>query len=215
LLARPGGVVSLAAAAAAGQVVVVAAGRQFLDAGLNVREERHLLLTRFLLAVLIVVGVRELVAALTRSVTWRRQAVAAAAPVLVLAAVVTAGGWPGPDALRSRPDELAVDSWLREHGDLPVLSNNSEDWYVVTGRPAADLPRTIEASTFAARDVDAELADLAAAVPRVVQAYRSGFFEAVDLRQVPCAAVGETWTAPPEVLAGFELAVIDLSACVQ
>jgi hypothetical protein len=214
-LARPGGVVSLAAAASAGQVVVVAAGRQFLDAGLNLREERHLLLTRFLLAVLIVVGVRELVASLTRSLTWRRQAVAAAAPALVLAAVVLAGGWPGPDALRPRSGELAVDSWLHEHGDLPVLSNNSEDWYVVTGIPAADLPRTIEASTFAARDVDAELADLSTSVPRVIQAYRSGFFEAVDLRQVPCATVGETWTAPPEVLAGFELAVVDVSGCAR
>ena len=215
VVASPGGVVSLAAAAAAGQLVIVAAGRQFLDAGLNVREERHLLLTRFLVAMLLVIGVRQLVAALTRSVTWRRQAMAAAAPVLVLAAVVMAGGWPGPNALQPRPDELAVESWLRDHGDLPVLSNNSEDWYVVTGIPAADLPRTIEASTFAARDVDAELADLGAGVGRVVQAYRSGFFESVDLREVPCAAAGDTWAAPVDVLAGFELAVVDLSGCAR
>ena len=131
---------------------------------------------------------------------------AAAAPVLVLAAALIAGGWPGPNALQPRPDDLAVESWLAEHGDLPVLSNNSEDWYVVTGLPAADLPRTIEATTVAVRDVDSELAELGAGVGagRVVQAYRPGFFESVDLRE--CRAPRWGRRGPRRVLGGFELA---------
>ena len=80
---------------------------------------------------------------------------------------------------------IAVGPWLAEHGDLPVMSNNSEDWYVRTGVPAADLPRSIEATTFAARDIDRELADLGRDVGTVVQAYRGGFFDSVDLRDVP------------------------------
>ena len=46
-----------------------------------------------------------------------------------------------------------------------------------------------------------------------MQAYRGGFFDAVDLRDVPCAAIGDAWTAPDDVLGGFELAVIDLPGC--
>ena len=46
-----------------------------------------------------------------------------------------------------------------------------------------------------------------------MQAYRGGFFDAVDLRDVPCAAIGDVWTAPDDVLGGFELAVVDLTAC--
>ena len=72
--------------------------------------------------------------------------------------MATAGGWPSPNPLLPAPDDVAVAPWIAEHGNLPVLSNNSEDWYVVTGLPAADLPRTIEATTFAVRDVDTELA---------------------------------------------------------
>ena len=215
LLARPGGVVSLAAAGAAGQLVMVAAGKQLLDAGLNLREERHLLLCRFLLAVLVVVGARELVAALTRSVAWRRTAIAATAPVLALVAALAAGGGFGPRALQPRPDELAVEPWLDQRSDPPVLSNNSDDWYTLTGIPAADLPRGAEATTLALRDIDAEIAELGGSVGRVVQAYRPGFFETVDLRSVPCARVEDTWTAAHDVLGGFELAVIDLSGCAR
>ncbi len=47
--------------------------------------------------------------------------------------------------------------------------------------------------------------------PRVVQAYRPGFFEGVELRMLACARVGETWTGLE--LDGFELAVADLTDC--
>jgi hypothetical protein len=92
-----------------------------------------------------------------------------------------------------------------------VLSNNSEDWYVRTGRPAADLPRTREPSTLRARNVAAEVAALAARFPTVVQAYRPGFFDAIDLRTLPCATVGATRAGAD--LDGFQLAVVDLRGC--
>ena len=213
LAARPGGVPSLAAAAAVGHIVVLIAARQLLDAGLNLREERHMLLVRFLLAILVVCGVREVVgrAAGALGASSQRAAVAASAPVLAVVVVLAAPGWPGPRQLKPERDQLAVEPWLAEHGNLPVLSNNSEDWYVRTGVPAADLPRGIEATTLAAREVGAEVAELGLEAGTVVQAYRSGFFEAVDLRDVPCAVVGDVWT--DSTLDGFELAVIDLREC--
>ena len=55
------------------------------------------------------------------------------------------------------------------------------------------------------------MAALAAVAPRVVQAYRPSFFVDVDLRTLPCAVVGDTWSGPE--LDGFELAVIDVSGC--
>ena len=92
-----------------------------------------------------------------------------------------------------------------------MLSNDSDTWYMQTGVPAADVPRPGEASTGRARDVPAEVAALAAIAPRFVQAYRPSFFVDVDLRTLPCAVVGETWSGPE--LDGFELAVIDVSGC--
>ncbi len=92
-----------------------------------------------------------------------------------------------------------------------MLSNQSDNWYTQTEVPAADVPRTGEASTGRPRDTPAEVAALAAVAPSVVQAYRPGFFEGIDLRTLPSAAVGDTWTGPE--LDGFELAVIDLSGC--
>ena len=82
-----------------------------------------------------------------------------------------------------------------------------------TCRPASRprRPAPGEASTGQARDIGAEVAALAAVVPRVVQAYRPSFFVDIDLRTLPCAVVGDTWTGPE--LDGFELAVIDLSGC--
>ena len=66
------------------------------------------------------------------------------AVAVVLAAGRLAGSLrrllPEPDRRRRRRRGCA------EHGNVPVLSNNSEDWYVLTGLPAADLPRTIEAT---------------------------------------------------------------------
>ena len=218
LATRPGGVPSLAAAAAVGHIVVLIAARQLLDAGLNLREERHMLLVRFLLAVLVVCGVREAVGRAVAALGASRQrvAVAASAPVLAVLVVLAAQGWPGPLQLKPERVQLAVGPWLAEHGDLPVLSNNSDDWYLHTGIPAADLPRGAEATTTAPRNVDVEIAELALAAPsgRVVQAYRLPFFPATDLRDVPCAVVEDVWTDFPEVLDGFELAVIDLRDCV-
>ena len=57
VLARPGGVVALTSLAAAGQLAIVVLARQYLDAGLNLREERHVLLVRFVAAILVVTGV--------------------------------------------------------------------------------------------------------------------------------------------------------------
>ena len=45
----------------------------------------------------------------------------------------------------------------------------------------------------------------------VVQAYRSGLLDTVDLRALPCARVGAT-TGDAD-LDGFELAVVDLTGC--
>ncbi|MGI9053234.1 MAG: hypothetical protein ACR2HQ_11400 [Ilumatobacteraceae bacterium] len=214
-LARAGGVASLAAASAAGQLAILVIGRFTLDAGLNVREERHLLLVRFLLAILVVCGLHALAVRVTANASdiVRRAAPGVIAVGLALLVGVTSGVLPIPRPLRPLEPPLAVEAWLADRGDPPVLSNNSEDWFVRTGVPAADLPRTIEPSTSAPRDVTAELAELATVAPVVVQAYRPGFFESVDLRTVPCAATTEVWTARPEVLGGFELAVVDLTRC--
>jgi hypothetical protein len=202
----PGSVTSLTALAAVGHLVVVVAGRQLLDAGLNLREERHVLLVRFLLAVLVVRGVVLLV---TR---WRgERAAPAAVATLAVVGVLAAGGWPGPRALAPRPMALAVDDWLAAQGDLPVLSNESDLWYQQTGVPAADLPRGGESTTGRARDVDAEVAALAGRAGAVVQAYRSGLLDTVDLRALPCARVAAT--SGDADLDGFELAVVDLTGC--
>ena len=156
VVAEPGGIVALSAASAVGLVVLLVAARQFLDAGLNLREERHILLLRFLLSVLVVCGVRDLARTVSSrtSAATGRVVVGAAAPVLAVVSIVAAGGWPGPRQLVDEEAAIAVGPWLAEHGDLPVMSNNSEDWYVRTGVPAADLPRSIEATTFATRDID-------------------------------------------------------------
>ena len=216
VVAEPGGIVALSAASAAGLVVLLVVARQLLDAGLNLREERHVLLLRFLLSVMAVCGVRDLARAVSSraSAATGRAIVGAAAPVLAVVSIVAAGGWPGPRQLLDEEPPIAVGPWLAEHGDPPVMSNNSEDWYVRTGVPAADLPRSIEATTFATRDIGRELADLGRDVGTVVQAYRGGFFDSVDLRDVPCASIGDVWTAPDDVLGGFELAVVDLTGCV-
>jgi hypothetical protein len=205
LLARPGGVVAVVALAAAGQLVTVVMSRQLLDAGLNLREERHVLAVRFLLAVLVVTGLTSVLRRISPT------AVTVGAMATVVLAAVAAGGWPGPIALQPRAPTLAVGPWLAAHGSLPVLSNQSDTWYTQTGRPAADLPRTIEASTLRRRDVDAEVATLAGVAPMVVQAYKPGFFDSVDLRTLECAHVGDSWTGPQ--LDGFELAVVDLTDC--
>jgi hypothetical protein len=133
-----------------------------------------------------------------------------AAGVVVFAAFAAAG-WPGPDGLRPRLPALEVHPWLTAHGSFPVMSNQSDVWYTQTGIPAADLPRTIEASTLRRRDVAAEVAALTAVAPTVFQAYKPGFFDAVDLRTLACARVGDSWTATE--LDGFELAVVDLTDC--
>ncbi len=61
VLARPGGVVALSAFAAGGQAVIVVVARDYLDAALNLREERHVLLVRFVAAILIVTGVTNVI----------------------------------------------------------------------------------------------------------------------------------------------------------
>jgi hypothetical protein len=213
--ARPGNVVSLASAAAAAQILLLVLARQFLDASLNLREERHVLLVRFLLTLLAVCGVRALVSRVTaaRGDRVQRIAVAVAAPALAVAAAIAAAGWPGPRELRPPRTQLAVGTWLSEHGNRPVLSNISEGWYMLTGVPAADLPRTVEPTTLVRRNVDIEIAELAVTFGTVVQAYRPGFFDSVDLRDVACASVQDVLTAPADALSGFELALVDLTQC--
>jgi hypothetical protein len=59
--------------------------------------------------------------------------------------------------------------------------------------------------------VDAEVAALAGRAGAVVQAYRSGLLDTVDLRALPCARVAAT--SGDADLDGFELAVVDLTGC--
>ena len=213
VLARPGGVVALSALAAVGQLAIVVVARNYLDAGLNLREERHVLLVRFVAAILIVAG-------LTNVIRWamvRRQtddigtALTLGAIATAVVAAVAAGGWPIPEPLRPAQPMLAVRTWIDEHGRLPVISDQSDTWYTQTGVPAADVPRIGEPSTNRPRDVAAEMSALAAVAPHIVQAYRPGFPDGVDLRTLPCAVVGDTWSGPE--LDGFELAVVDISGC--
>ena len=213
VVGSPGGVVALCAMAAAGHLAVVVVSRQVLDAVLNLREERHVLLIRFLLAVLVVSGLHHLLRlALRRRPTGLvRRATAGAAALAAGIGAIAAGGWPWPDPLVAAAPTLPVDQWLTAHGSPPVLSNLSDNWYTQTGVPAADVPRTVEASTGRPRDVAAEIAALAASSRTVAQAYWPDFFEGVDLRTVPCAVVVDTWTGPE--LAGFELSILDLSGC--
>ena len=212
VLARPGGAVALCALAAAGQLAIVVVARQYLDAGLNLREERHVLLVRFVAAILIVTGLTNVIrwAMARRGADDAGRAVALGAIGIVVLAAATAGGWPIPEPLIPERPTLAVEPWIDDHG-LPVVSNDSDTWYLQTGVAAADVPRPGEASTGRARDVPAEVAALAAIAPRIVQAYRPSFFVDVDLRTLPCAVVGDTWSGAE--LDGFELAVIDVSSC--
>ena len=168
VLARPGGVVALSALAAVGQLAIVVVARNYLDAGLNLREERHVLLVRFVAAILIVAG-------LTNVIRWsmaRRQtgdigrALTLGAIATAVLAAVAAAGWPIPEPLQPAQPTLAVKTWIDDRGGLPVLSNQSDNWYVQTEVPAADVPRTGEASTGRPRDNAAEVAALAVVAPR-------------------------------------------------
>jgi hypothetical protein len=138
--------------------------------------------------------------------------------VLAAVAAVAAGGWFPDTAEGLRPtrdtgDVAAVLADLGAYRDVPVVSNFSDVWYMVSGRPAADTPRPEELSTGAERDVDSEVAELAAALPGglVIQAFDpSYFYPGVDLRQERCAV-----ELVPTVSSrsGFEITVLDLSGC--
>ena len=215
-LARAGGIVALAAAAGLFQLAAVGGSRAFLDISLNLREERHLLLVRFLIAVVLVAGVahgaRAAAAALVSTERVRRVGVAAAGAAIAVLSAWLADGGPGPaPEVAGPPPLLAASSWLAARGELPVVTNVPDIWYVRTGRPAVDVPRRLEWTTLAPRDVAAEISDLASVAPRVVVAHRPGVFEGVDLRMWPCSRVEEILIGPD--LDGFELAVVDLRAC--
>ena len=198
--------------AAAGQLAIVVVARQYLDAGLNLREERHVLLVRFVAAILIVTGLTNVI----RWVMARRgaddagRAVALGAIGIVVLAAATAGGWPIPEPLIPERPTLAVEPWIDDHG-LPGRLERQRHLVPADRRcrrrcpaPGRGVDRAGSRRASRGRGARRHRA-------RIVQAYRPSPFVDVDLRTLPCAVVGDTWSGAESTASS--LAVIDVSSC--